>query len=277
MSGFANSYMNQTESYAFSEIYAESLNVTTVAELRDLSIDVLATGTGVSAFSGFQPTLDGYAIPYTYFESLLRGPVNDVPIIAGNNKDEDGASTTTNVTYAEYIADTNTTYGKYADDFLSLYIATNDSTADTATNARARDIARVSTWLYANSYARTATSDMYVYYWDHAPPGQTDGAFHASEIPYVLNNLYGTDYPWESLDYSISDVLSSYWVNFIKSGNPNTGGSYAGGNLTQWNPSSNTSETAFHLGSSYGMVPLASEEQVQTIFDWFQYAQPDPW
>ena len=36
----------------------------------------------------FGSTLDYYAIPETYIQTLEKGPTNDVPIITGNNKDE---------------------------------------------------------------------------------------------------------------------------------------------------------------------------------------------
>jgi para-nitrobenzyl esterase len=28
-------------------------------------------------------------------------------------------------------------------------------------------------------------------------------------------------YPWEPTDYEVSKVMQAYWVNFIKTGNPN--------------------------------------------------------
>ena len=47
-------------------------------------------------------------------------------------------------------------------------------------------------------------------------------------MPYVFNNLKTVNRPWEDIDIQLADQLSSYWVNFVKSGNPN------GGNLTHW-------------------------------------------
>lgn len=284
MSGFANSYMNQSYSYTFSETYASSLNATTVAELRNLSTDVLGTGTGVSDFSGFQPTFDGYLIPYTYEESLTKGPANDVPLLAGNNKDEDGATPTVNTTVEAYEEATNSTYGPYAATLLELYDgSTNDTAADHATNARARDIARISTWSFAQRWKQSASSPMYVYYWDHDLPGSDSGAGHASEISYVLNNLYAvTSTPWEAADYVIADIMSSYWVNFVKTGNPNTGGAYTNGTLANWPAQTSLStNTSFHVGPEdtalYGQVPIADPEQVETLYEWFHWAQPDPW
>ena len=39
-----------------------------------------------------------------------------------------------------------------------------------------------SPWAWATAWARTAISPIFTYEWDHAPPGQDQGAYHASEI-----------------------------------------------------------------------------------------------
>ena len=66
------------------------------------------------------------------------------------------------------------------------------------------------------------------------------GAFHATEIPYVFNTLnakYG-----ESLteaDASMGNLANQYWVNFIKSGNPN------GEGLPDWTPYQTNKDNIF--------------------------------
>lgn len=284
MSGFANSYFNESYSYEFSETYMSSLNATTIAELRELTTDELATGTGAVAFSGFQPTLDYVYIPSTYYDSLINGPANDVPLLAGNNKDEDGATPTVDTTVAAYEEATNSTYGPYAATLLALYNgSSSDTAADYATNARARDIARVSTWSFAERWNTSAASDMYVYYWDHDLPGSTQGAGHASEISYVLNNLYNVpSTPWVAEDYEIAQIMNAYWVNFIKTGSPNNGDSYVGSELADWPAQADIGGNAtFHVGDAtpdtYGLVPLADAAQVETLYEWFHWAQPSPW
>jgi para-nitrobenzyl esterase len=44
----------------------------------------------------------------------------------------------------------------------------------------------------------------------------------------VWNNLQIRDWPWENDDRRLADVMSSYWVNFAKRGNPN------GARLPSW-------------------------------------------
>jgi para-nitrobenzyl esterase len=50
------------------------------------------------------------------------------------------------------------------------------------------------------------------------------GAFHSAEIVYAYNNLQTLDRPWESYDKNLASIMSDYWSNFAKSGNPNGSG-----------------------------------------------------
>ena len=71
----------------------------------------------------------------------------------------------------------------------------------------------------------------WVYSFDRAAPGSDPakvGAFHCAELVYVFGTQNTIDRPWEALDRQLSDVMSSYWVRFAETGNPN------GPNLPEW-------------------------------------------
>ena len=61
---------------------------------------------------------------------------------------------------------------------------------------------------------------------EHAPLApQSIGAPHASEIEYCMGNLYLVDdFGWTDDDYKVSQMMLSYFANFIKTGNPNAEG-----------------------------------------------------
>lgn len=82
VTSLAEGYSNLTDSYATSISFLESLNVTTIAEARALPMDDLITQFMTSAYS-FGATLDSYALPSTYYDTLINGPANDVPILTG--------------------------------------------------------------------------------------------------------------------------------------------------------------------------------------------------
>ncbi|KAF7932824.1 uncharacterized protein EAE98_004123 [Botrytis deweyae] len=274
----AENYRNQSYALASGLEYMASKNVSTIAEMRALPLADLEESLFGSAFSDkFGNVLDGYAIPAKYIETLATGPANDVPYITGNTKDESGAATSTNLTVAEYEAEIEAQYGAYnlSSTFLELYPASNITQASMEYNAHWRDTSRVSSWSFANRWSVKSKSPIWTYYWDHAPPGQTQGAYHESEINYVLNNLYGTDKPWEAVDFEIALKMNGYWANFAKTLNPNNGGSYKGnGTLPQWNANSETDMVTMEVGDGFGEVPIGSADQVAAITEYFSYQNP---
>ena len=61
----------------------------------------------------------------------------------------------------------------------------------------------------------------YLYYFTHVPPGNgARGASHTAELPYMFNNPPAND-SWLVGDHKLADMMSSYWVNFIATGDPN--------------------------------------------------------
>ena len=53
-----------------------------------------------------------------------------------------------------------------------------------------------------------------------APPAT--GAVHSAEIEYALGNLPSNRvYDWQTEDYKVSEIMQTFFVNFIKTGNPN--------------------------------------------------------
>ncbi|EOD44383.1 putative carboxylesterase protein [Neofusicoccum parvum UCRNP2] len=276
----AEGYNNMSTSVSLSKELMTYLNVTTLEELRQVSAYTINEYSGFTGFSNWRGTLDGYALPMTYMEQLEKGPANDVPLITGNTKDESGAAYGTNTTVAQWAETLNSTYGSLASKFLEAYPASNSTEASMNSNLLARDTSLVGSWNFGNFWAQSAASPIYTYYWDHAPPGQSQGAHHMSEITYIFNNLYGTDLPWTSVDYDIATTLNAYWANFIKTQNPNTGGSYKNGSLAYWAPSNSSSKTTFHLAPArpananglpigYAQVPVATDDHITLLNEFF--------
>ncbi len=73
-------------------------------------------------------------------------------------------------------------------------------------------------------------SPAYFYLFDRKLPGDDAGAFHSSEIWYVFETYPRCWRPWEAHDRELSRIMSTYWANFVKSGDPN------GENVPLWEP-----------------------------------------
>lgn len=293
LAGLATSYVTMLDALRFGQNYTQQHNVTSIAELRKLSLDELLVGSGdrvgnnsiwwVTALDAmypliFKPVLDGYVLPKKYIETLADGPANDVPVITGNTLDESGAATNTNYTIAQFKYYNELKFGSLYDNFTDLYaIDGNDTLADKMWNQVATDISLVGSYLYATDWYQAANSSFYTYFWTHAPPGQSQGAFHQSEIMYALNALYANadDYPFTEEDYEIQAKMSAYWANFAKTLDPNVGGSYTGraanGTLPQWKPNDAAgTPVVFQLGDAFREQPVAEPERVEFVKSYFE-------
>jgi para-nitrobenzyl esterase len=89
------------------------------------------------------------------------------------------------------------------------------------------------------------------------------GAFHSSEIVYAYDNLNTLNRPWEPIDKTLTGKMSSYWINFIKRGNPN------GEGLVAWPAFDSKNENILILDQQIESKPLPTKEQLaylQSIF-----------
>jgi para-nitrobenzyl esterase len=168
-----------------------------LAELRSRSTeDVMKTLRG----SGM--VIDGWIVPGDLSITFAQGRQNPVDVIVGSNKDEHLAMggrvefRDTLMWSMRLFAERQTAIGKHA----------------------------------------------YWYFFTHEPPVEPGArnlkATHAAEIPYVFDNLSAprtipdTSSPRlaaaSEKDRAVADMLSSYWTNFAKTGDPN------GKGLPEW-------------------------------------------
>lgn len=116
-------------------------------------------------------------------------------------------------------------FGLDADTFLKLYPAPSDTEAWQAQAASLRDQAfgwEMRTW--ARMQSKTGKSKVYLYFFSRVPPGPIAarmGSFHSAEIAYVFHNTHRPGRPWEETDHQLAELMSSYWVNFATTGDPN--------------------------------------------------------
>ena len=283
----ATSYRHKGPAEANGISVLKSLNVSTIAQARKLSMAALLTednlsdtifeGTrfeNISNFSEppeFRPVLDGYVLTHSYTDALRLNAHADVPTLTGNNADESGAVPNPSTSLSTYKSNFTAMFANLSSEFFSLYPTANATQAADETNEFWRDLSRVGTWQWASAWtAGGAKSTVYTYYWTHAPPNQTSGAYHGSELWYTFNNLPYSDaaMPWTKTDYAIEGRMSEYWANFIRKGNPN------GGNLTDF-PASETKAETMWLGDEWGVGMAANtEKKVEFVGKWLSALAP---
>ena len=208
--------------------YAESsLGTKDLAALRALSTDKLLdiAEKGPGHFR-FVPIVDGYFLPDSVPALFAAGRQNDVPLLAGWNRDEHGIKEATPASLAEYA---QKEFGPDAATFLKLFPASNDAqaTRSLADSEAARFIG-LSTWRWIEAATKTGKQPVYRYSFDLPPPedefhkgGLT--AYHSGEIPYVFGSLklLANRFAWRDKDRVLSEQMQKYWVNFARTGNPN--------------------------------------------------------
>jgi para-nitrobenzyl esterase len=104
---------------------------------------------------------------------------------------------------------------------LKVYTPSNDDGVKQAGNDLAGDMfISFSTWKWLEQQKSTG-QPVYRYYYEHPRPG-SEGAAHSAEIEYAMGNLDGNKvYTWTEDDRKVSAMMQGYFVNFIKTGNPN--------------------------------------------------------
>ncbi len=240
--------------------FATAKKANGIAELRAMPWqDVVVAVPGLR----FVPVPDGYALPAAVREVFAAGKQNDVPTLTGINADEGGAVPHPTATLESFQRDARQRYGASADEFLKLYPAATDEEAKRAQNDSARDRARATLYLWALDRAKTARTDVFTYFWTHTLPGPDAdqyGAFHTSEVPYVLNTLSMSSRPFTAKDREIADTLSSYWANFAATGNPN------GKGLPPWPAVTREGPQTMEVGDAFRPIPIAGTPERIAFF-----------
>ena len=229
----------------------EVLGATSAAALRALPATELLGPRAVVDGQAlrYAPTLDGNVVRAAALENqvpLLFG------IVSGDALPIAGFGPPRIDTLADWQAEAGKRYGERAGEYFGLYPAANDAEVSAARNAALIDCARVMLARYAKAQ-RAASSTVYAYYFDRAIPWPQHpefGAFHSSDVPYVFRNLSRLDRPWTAADRHLAEVASGYWVQFAKTGNPNSAG------LPHW-PEFSAGEKLMRLGESVDPIDPA--------------------
>jgi para-nitrobenzyl esterase len=80
----------------------------------------------------------------------------------------------------------------------------------------------------------------------------------------IISNLYDNlkfvNRPWQPIDHELASIMSSYWVNFITSGNPN------GKGLPQWPSYGSKDKQIMIVGDKPGAATLPDYTALDFIY-----------
>ncbi|MBD1363319.1 carboxylesterase family protein [Mucilaginibacter sp. ZT4R22] len=236
---------------------AEALHAGSLAELRKLPAEELLKQ------NNFRPIVDGYFLPQVPADIFEANKENQVPLLTGWNEDDAFIGSIKNA--ADYTEGIKKRFGDKAAEVLKLYPGGTNAEAERSQINMSRDMTfGVHNYIWANVQSAKNKAKVYMYRFTRRMPAteafKKYGAFHTGEVGYVFNNLKFLNRPFEPVDQQLADTMSSYWVNFATSGNPN------GPGLPAWPAYNSNGNQTMILGEKPTAVPLPGKDALDFMY-----------
>ncbi|HKV41786.1 MAG TPA: carboxylesterase family protein, partial [Blastocatellia bacterium] len=234
-----------------------------IAALKALSAEDLFKKSVATLGGGFGPDIDGWIVPDEPDAVFAAGKEHAVPLIIGSNHNEGtillrAIPMRTGKDYENYV---RRSFGKDADTVLKLYPPPTE----------AKDTMSVADRVFSDRIAATSqmlaeantkiNSKSYLYHFtktSNAPRFAGLGAYHAAEIPYVFASNQDSDH-FDEKDRDLAKTISSYWVRFAATGDPNGAGS------PEWPKCGTTAGRYIELGSEVTVGSQVVNKQAYEI------------
>ncbi len=228
---------------------AKAHGFTSLRELRGLPVTELLKGGG-------GPTYATAVYPQNYPTALRAGLVSDVPTLTGMTVDDFGPP-------AKFDPYTDLSWFKKRiarkcpadklDQVLAQYPAKTDAEARAMWKLVGNEFRMADIFYWAKERAKTAKTPVYTYLFTHAQAQEPEkGAYHGSDLFYEFNDVYDPGKRWSDVDRRVAEQVSSYWVNFVRTGDPN------GTGLAPWKAFDATDPSTMHLGETSLQAPIAN-------------------
>ena len=213
------------------QAYAASVGAKSLADLRALPAAALLAG---KRYVVTHPVIEPYALPMSPYDAIVASRSNDTPILVGSNADEARSlvENLASVRAATFDADIIKAWGAMPPQFLKPYPHATDAEAVTARLGFERELRfGWDDWAWARLQALRSRNPAFYYYFAQTPPFPKGSVYdgwgpsHFAELWYVFDHLdQQPTWRWTPEDRRLADAMSSYWTNFVKTGDPNGSG-----------------------------------------------------
>lgn len=174
---------------------------------------------------GFSAPIDGKFIKESTENALKRDHWGDRNVIFGYNRGEAELFKSINGDkIPETLEDLKIaaeSFGDKKEEFLKIADCATDEDVKALGDLPAYSTLEISASLAAEIRERQGHRT-YIYEFDVDIPGDDNpGSFHGAELCFAYDALARTWRPFTGKHYDMARIINSYWINFIKSGDPN--------------------------------------------------------
>ena len=267
---------------------AKQIGKKNIKDLRALPAEELMKLAAVKAIPTYN--IDGYFLTEQPTETYAKGNQTKVPLLIGGNNQEMSPWAVLagkQPTVENLKAGAKAMFGDNVDEAFRLYGINSDKDVleQPGINLASDLFLDYSTWKWGNMHKLTSGQPVYRYRYCHPRPAmaikgkvaglaggvvdakegqpqmpQDKGAVHSADIEYAMGTLpTNRVYDWQPEDYMVSDIFSQYYVNFVKTGNPN------GLGLVEW-PTTNGKAVAPVLQIDVNTT-VKADEQMEKRYD----------
>jgi para-nitrobenzyl esterase len=234
-----------------------------VRALRALSVQELTRT--LAPGPRFGPMVDGVVLPAWPPQLGLAQGTSSVPMIVGQTADENSGLDPDygSADPARLSLLMQRYFGDQAPQMSAHYLQSASERVDVAYRAASLDRWLTALWHWAEHRWRRGCAPMFAYLFEHIQPGPDAaryGAFHTSEVPYALATLDAAPQrPFTDIDRRVCAITSNYWLNFVKTGNPN------GQCLAHWPELDPGSPVMLRIGERVEPADMFSESMLAFI------------
>lgn len=196
-----------------------------IEKLRKLSSeDLLIKINDVYRDHSFDPVIDDYSVTQTFAKTAIAGQLSNVDLMIGSNANESRMYLSPDETIDNWIDDnisksfpdvsrndikTNLAKDTQALEQLDQLATSFNYTCPSMSLAQAKASFGGQTWFY--HFTKQRDGDL----------GAKMGSYHGAELPYVFNT-HDDWLPTSEEDLALTESVMQYWVNFARTGNPNS-------------------------------------------------------
>jgi para-nitrobenzyl esterase len=206
----------------------ERLNAAGKKALSKVAAAMKAEGKTVPQFGlGWGPILDGSFLPYQPTEAAAIEIAKNVPLLVGSTKNEftPFIPSAKLATMDDLKANLQKKYGDKADAYIAAVKKAYPETTNPQDYLDIDVFFRPGTVSHANLKAIDGAAPVYMYLFSWQSP-VNDGrykAMHCMELPFVFDNIDKCEEMTGGGKeaYTLADKMSSAWINFARTGNPN--------------------------------------------------------